>query len=270
MKDPTNILVATDLGVAGDQAIDTGLAWARRYNATLNVVHVVKDHSKRAEVTRTLVERIQSHGVTSGEVHLTEGKPADGILEIAGRTHADLVVLGGREATGARWLFGAVAERVVSHAKIPVLVARPDRAGPILATTDFSEPSMPAVRAAHDLARRTPAPIVIAHCLERASGMDALGMLTNPTGADSEMIEAARAQLQAVCDASRDHDTGRILVGDPAAAILSLSEELPASLIVLASHGRTGVTRLLVGSVAEKVAREAHCSVLVVRLKEPN
>lgn len=265
MKPLTNILVATDLGVAGEQAIETATDWARGHGARLSIVHVLRGRDGHDEAKRTLAAR-----VPDADIHIlpAERKAADGILDVALETSADLIVLGGREASGARWVFGAVAESIVSRARVPVLVARPARPGGILAATDFSEPSLPAVRAAEEVALRTGAAVTIIHCIERVSGVDAISMLTNPLGADPDAVEAARERLRQIANASPEEDDGIVVVGDPATEILRASEDLPASLVVVASHGRTGLARFLVGSVAAKVAREAHCSVLVVRLKE--
>jgi len=262
MKRLTNILVATDLGAAGDQAIEAGREWARRHGARLAVVHVLPERGGHDEANTALAKLLPD-----ADIRVVEGHAADRILDVAIETSADLIVLGGREASGARWVFGSVAEKIVARAQVPVLVARPERPGAILAATDFSEPSLPAVRAAQDVARRSGAPVIIMHCIERASGVDAISMLGNPLGADRDAVEAARERLREICNASPDDDSGKVVVGDPAASILRLSEDLPASLVVVASQGRTGLSRLLVGSVAAKVAREAQCSVLVVRLR---
>jgi nucleotide-binding universal stress UspA family protein len=64
--------------------------------------------------------------------------------------------------------------------------------------------------------------------------------------------------------------TGEIIEGPPAAAIVRDAEAIGAGLVVVGSHGTTGFTRLLLGSVAEKVVRAAPCSVLIARLGYPS
>jgi nucleotide-binding universal stress UspA family protein len=91
-------------------------------------------------------------------------------------------------------------------------------------------------------------------------------MLSNPSGVDRDTVAAARSRLAEMCNVSPEDDSARIVLGEPGVAIVSLAEELPASLVVVASHGRTGFKRLILGSVAAHVAREAACSVLIVRL----
>ena len=60
-----------------------------------------------------------------------------------------------------------------------------------------------------------------------------------------------------------------VLLGEPAHGIADYAQEKKAELIVIPSHGRTGITRLLIGSVAERVVRRAHCPVLVLKRDEP-
>lgn len=251
------ILIATDRGVAGEQAIEAGLRWADRHQAKVIVLHVLKDPSAHDVALAELTQRVAQRG----EVRVVLGDVAEQILAI----DADLVVLGGRDAAGR--IFGRVAERVVSRASVPVLIARAEHRGPIIAATDFSEPSLPAVAAARDISVRSGDPITIMHVIERHTDLDAISSLHNPAGADREEIDEARERLRALVEQSPDEDRAHVTVGDPARSICAYAADVKASLVVVASHGRTGVKRLLMGSVAEKVARDAPCSVLVMRMK---
>lgn len=262
MNEGARILVACDLDPAGDQAIKTAEAWARKYNAPLTILHSTSGRTTREHV----VDRVRELTGREHDVRVTDGAPAEDILETARELSAELIVLGGRAAHGTARVLGSVAERVVAHATVPVLIARADPTLPhILAATDFSEPSLPAVAAAHEIARRFGAPITLLHCVPREQAYTAVDALAAPEGANPEVLSAARARLRAICETSSEHDSSRVVVGDPAESIVQVAEEQHASLVVVASHGRTGLARLVIGSVAEKVLREAPCSVLVVR-----
>lgn len=269
MKTHARILVATDLGVAGDQAIETGAAWSRRYSGTLIVAHVARAGAEAA-ARIALDERVRAVTQQEGvELRVVQGATADSILAVAEEVSADMIVLGGRERSGLRWVFGAVAERVVARSPVPVLVARAEeeRAPHILAATDFSEPSLPAVAAARQVAHELAAPVTIVHCIERDAAHSGIGALTSLEGADPEVLAAARTRLRELCEQSPEKDTSRVLVGDPARSIVDLAEQIKASLVVVASRGRSGVARFVLGSVASRVVRDAPCSVLVVRLR---
>ena len=270
MKTNARILVATDLGDAGDQAIETAVAWSRHFQGAMTVVHVAPHAQGHDQARARLAERIAALTAEADiDLRVTHGAPADQILALADEVSADLIVLGGREAGGMRWIFGSVADRVLTRARIPVLVARPaGNASPhILAATDFSEPSLPAVAAAHEVSRRFSAPVTIVHVIESDDHHSGISALTRQEGADPEVISAARARLREICNQSPETDTSRVVVGDAARNILQLAERLPASLVVVASNGRRGLARFVVGSVAARLVRDASCSVLVVRLR---
>ena len=86
------------------------------------------------------------------------------------------------------------------------------------------------------------------------------------TISDEDRIEATQQQLRSVLDGEKFRDVNlKVLVGDPGHSIADYAQDVEAELIVLPSHGRTGLKRMLIGSVAERVVRLAHCPVLVLR-----
>jgi nucleotide-binding universal stress UspA family protein len=82
-----------------------------------------------------------------------------------------------------------------------------------------------------------------------------------------QLGERTRAAFGAFAPAHEIHFFVHARIGGPASQILQLAEEVGADLILIGSHGRTGVDRALLGSVSEKVAREARCPVLVARAR---
>jgi nucleotide-binding universal stress UspA family protein len=136
----------------------------------------------------------------------------------------------------------------------------------ILHPTDFSESSGPAFELACALARDYSAALVVAHVVPptRVFAPDGIAV-PFPTEEPYE----ARAQLARVRPTVGGVEVEhRLLEGDPAEMILKLAREVRADVIVMGTHGTGGLTRLLVGSVAESVMRKAPCPVLTV--KEPS
>ena len=136
----------------------------------------------------------------------------------------------------------------------------------IVHPTDFSASSAHAFRYACALARDCEARLVIVHAVEPAVPMVGEGGLV----ADEieELREAARNQLDALESPATAVHLERVLRDGPApAVILDVADEYGADLIVMGTHGRTGLRRILMGSVAEMVMRRARCPVLTV--KEP-
>ena len=85
-----------------------------------------------------------------------------------------------------------------------------------------------------------------------------------------EVRAAAASRLKQALESAGGEGEARVLDGSPATAIVQTAEDLPAELVVVGTRGRTGLSRLALGSVAERVIRAAGCSVLVVRLRETN
>jgi nucleotide-binding universal stress UspA family protein len=137
----------------------------------------------------------------------------------------------------------------------------------ILHPTDFSPASGLAFRLASALARDHGARLVVVHVVATPVPVAAEWVCTLPAEIDWEAIEA---RLDRLCPedpaVSREY---RLLEGEAAPEILRLARETEADLIVMGTHGRTGLGRLLMGSVAERVVRAALCPVVTVKGTPP-
>jgi nucleotide-binding universal stress UspA family protein len=194
------------------------------------------------------------------------------IVEQAESRRAALVVVGAHGSSGAgRPALGSVSERVVRYAPCPVRVVRETGPGRhVLAATDFSEPAGRAVRAAAEEARRIGGRLTVLHSLEVASVFAAPlpGTLVVPPMTSEHRARAIADAHSRLSEAVRGLDLEvepLVTDGDAAQDVVGAAESLPARLVVLGTVGRTGFARLLLGSVAETVVRQAPCSVLVVR-----
>lgn len=133
----------------------------------------------------------------------------------------------------------------------------------VLYATDFSEWSRLALQYAASQARASQARLLIVH-VEEVSTATGEGMLH--AGIPREDPEELEQRLQAVVPEDFDGPCEHLLLqGDPAAEVVRAAEDENAEMIVLGTHGRTGLARLLMGSVAEQVVRHAPCPVLIVR-----
>jgi nucleotide-binding universal stress UspA family protein len=132
----------------------------------------------------------------------------------------------------------------------------------ILHPTDFSERSAYALHLACALARDHGARLVLLHVFERPSMVYAEGI----TPAD-DMLNEKKAEFDqlTVPNVGGGIPERRLVEGDPASEILDIAREIAADLIVMGTHGRTGLSRFLMGSVAEQVVRKAGCPVLTVK-----
>jgi nucleotide-binding universal stress UspA family protein len=291
----SKLLCGTDLSEAGNEALRQADREARLHNAELAVVHVlpstypgspmspelleqtlVQREALAAQVIDKILEQLaESSGRTADEVNIQveDGPPAEVIVTVANDLGADLVVVGSSGASGLRRLFlGGVASKVVREAARPVLVARPSPASKRLVLgADFTPPSEKAARVAAEETRRRAASLTVIHSVEVLAPEVALGepaaVPPVPFGAYpvEQMHETARQRLKTLV-ASLDVP-GEIAVADgpPAQAIIAQAQQIDAELVVVGTAGRKGIDRLLLGSVAQAVVRDAPCSVLVIR-----
>jgi nucleotide-binding universal stress UspA family protein len=140
------------------------------------------------------------------------------------------------------------------------------KAKKILFPTDFSHTGDAALELATALARDSGATLLIVHAEEPPmayGGGELYYGLPNPATADLEKM------LQEVKPSDPDVPfESRMITGDPASAIVRLAKEEDVDLIVMGTHGRTGLSRLLMGSVTEAIVRRASCPVLTVKHPE--
>jgi len=168
---------------------------------------------------------------------------------------------------------GDTAPRVARSADSPVLIARPSPAGgDVLAATDFSDPALPAVRAGAAEAQRRGSRLRLLHSLEidDASLLAAAslgGMMPVPPlpdGLEQELERDARERLERALSDTGASGEAVVARKRPGTAIVEAAANPPASLLVVGTRGRSGLGRLMLGSVAESVVGRAPCSVLVV------
>ena len=140
----------------------------------------------------------------------------------------------------------------------------------IVFCTDFSESSRVAGQHAIDLARVFGAPLILIHVLDSWAGFPAYedsvpGELQNVVRAMEEEAKLKLKSLTKEFQKEVGNVTTQCRTGVPAEEIVAAADDASAQLIVMGTHGWTGVKHLLLGSVAEKVLRMAKCPVLVVR-----
>jgi nucleotide-binding universal stress UspA family protein len=227
------------------------------------------------------VNQLRAHGLQASAA-VAQGDPKTVILEHAAKLGADLIVVGAH-GMGAveRFLLGSVSRALLRHAHCSVEIVRQATAGggaglKVLLAVDGSEGSR---RAAESLAARPwPAGTEVQVLSSVELRLSALQAAFEIPALDSGHLEAQRAEAieraEAVIDTARKilEDTGlrtspsiSVLAASPKEIILQEAAAWPAGLIVLGSHGSSGLTRFLLGSTSEAVATHAACSVEVIR-----
>ena len=281
-----DVLIATDGSEGAGAAADYAFELAERYGARLHAVCVVnpydcatvverEEREERArETVDGLAERAGDAGIeATAEVRI--GFPHEELVGYA-TERADLVVMGTHGRSGVqRFLLGSVAEKVVRLSPVPVLTVRTGMAmaeatsfDTVLAPTDGSDPSRAAEDHAVDIASTYGAALHALGVVETA----ALGPDVRSLAVDSLEEAAQRAVdgLLARAEEAGVDATGHVEEGTPHAEILAAIDEYGVDLVVMGTHGRSGIEQFVLGSVAEKVVRAAEVPVLTVHAGEEN
>jgi len=200
------------------------------------------------------------------------GRPAELIEKAAQDLDVDLVVMATHGRTGINRLFlGSIAEHVLRASERPVLSLGPGAAlralKKILCPVDFDPNSIAALNLGRRLAQKYRAAISLLHVVP--TPFEPSEVPVEPSIPEWE--QDARAQLEKAATENLGAKVKHKLVvrrGDPASAILEVEKELRPDLIVMATHGRTGLSHLVLGSVAERTVRESTVPVLTVRERQ--
>jgi nucleotide-binding universal stress UspA family protein len=230
-------------------------------------------------LVESVAERLKSQGfAATGKA--VEGYPASSIVEEAQTLNADFIVLGSHGHGGLeRFLIGSVAKEVLRNAQCSVEIVRPVEPGKekgageparIMLATDGSEYSRAAARSIAERPWKKGTEIRI------LSVLDPFIPAIEPWYGAAHLIEQTLKQRESECEEAVK-SAGKLLAdaglavttmvkeGGPKWRIIEQAQEWQADLLVMGSHGRRGLKRLLLGSVSEVVALHARCSVEVIR-----
>ncbi len=234
---------------------------------------------------KTALDYLAGKAATLGDRNTTVrttvlfGDPAERIVDAS--HDADLIVMTTHGyGSGRRLVYGSVADRVARHAASPVLMLRggdhPLNTEPInriVIALDGSPLSEQALAFAEDLARDLGASMLLIRVLDAEAVQAAVHAGGSPIASYAESAETVgHAMVGYLAEhAARLRDEGiptaiEVPTGDPAHEILATGK--PGDLIVMTSHGRGGIGRWLLGSVAEKLVRQARAPVLLMRSRE--
>ena len=245
------------------------------------------EREEAQKYVHNLVRRFRDRGV---KIHgkVAEGPPAEVILETARTEGATLIAMSTHGRTGlARWALGSITEKVARASTIPLLLVRSFRRTAkgdlepvmaeelpfrrILVPVDGSPTSMSILGPAVKFGQLYGSEVLVLHVETPyvppspvLPGMDVVlpAMVPAPTPSEKDPVteKAAKRFTQAGLQATR-----RTTVGEPAMEILDLSVNRGMDLIALGTHGRSGLSRWAVGSVAERVLRSTEVPLLLIR-----
>ncbi|MCA9456878.1 MAG: universal stress protein [Nitrospiraceae bacterium] len=264
----------------------TGLAKERILKISQQVQEVQKQALEQAREFLGRVEKRVSHQGVQVFPLVKKGFPGEEILKTIHAKDVDLVVLGSRGYSKAKGiLLGSVSQWVLQEAPCSVLIARPmarekkaGRGMKLLLATDGSADSRAAVEFIQNLTLPPSSQITILHVVKKHVFETEQTLIADSRKGDefaklAEELLAIRGregaklleQTRKVLSAPDLHIQERLVFGNPGDEILKAVRYLRADLVVLGSRGSTGVKRVFLGSVSNKVVSGAGCSVAVIR-----
>lgn len=293
------ILFPTDFSRCAEQALAHAVFLAEKYGAEIHVLHVVTLFNDQPsiisnEITETegtirklediaekqldkVVDAKGSDDVKIITATKREISAAPAILEYASDNDIDLIVMGthGRRGLG-HLLLGSAAEEVVRLAACPVFTIRElkepkpvMKVNNILVPVDFSNYSKSALAYSSKIAQSYKAHLQVLHIIEETmhpafSVIGKSSIFDLVPGIRDDSRKRVDKMLEDV-DSAKVKSNVYIQAGRPASDIIKFAKENSTDLIVIATHGLTGLEHMLLGSVTEKVVRMAHCPVFTVK-----
>ncbi len=293
----THVLFPTDFSPSSAPAFRYAIEWAKVFEAQLTLLHVhallpgpdidagiaqkYMDEQRKVarEELETLLAEARQH-VPRASVELLAGLPSEGICRTARDKKCDLIMMGTHGWTGFnRVLFGSVAERVIQKAPCPVL-AIPHRESEevsgihplqilprqVVLPMEFSDCSMDAYEYAVQIAKWFDASLTLVHAIEPLSySLDFT--LTHPLQEKTNREKVEKRLTDFVAVLSKQGLSAGYELVDKATVngILETSAVKQADLIVMGSHGRKGLSRMILGSTACQVLEQSPYPVLTVK-----
>ncbi|MEM7201945.1 MAG: universal stress protein [Planctomycetota bacterium] len=297
MQTPKTIVVPTDFSDLAKFAFPHARALAEAFGAEIVLTHSVPPESYPAyqvvkmtgfpniktEVQNAATAELESYKAEFAGLQVStefrEGRPYACVNGVATDREAGLIVIATHGRGGlTHALLGSTAERVVRTAPVPVLSVHtegtrepldPRQVKRVLVPTDFSDTSRAALKVANWFAG-TDAEIIAVHAFEPPSfPAGPFGILAVDMGAlEAELRAKATEGMEAwMVELRKVHANARGLMpdGDPVEAVVQVAADENADLIIVGTHGHTGLKHLYLGSVAEDIVRRAACPVLTLR-----
>jgi nucleotide-binding universal stress UspA family protein len=289
------ILWPTDFSRCAKQALGHAVHWAKEYGAELHALHAAvllqndsNDFPNEEAVNKQLkdlaahqlsstIQALQGDDLNIKQSQVRGISTAPAILGYARENNIDLIVMGTHGRRGLGHLFlGSVAEEVVRLASCPVLTIREQKTPApvkamkhILVPVDFSEPGQRALVYAKEIAAFYGARLQLLHVIEEA--IHPAFYMANGASVfafQPELKSRAEAEMKKLLKATKGPEVAaalHVVEGRAAIDIVNFAEKNQTDLVVIATHGRTGIEHMLLGSVTEKVVRRAPCPVFTVR-----
>jgi nucleotide-binding universal stress UspA family protein len=282
-----SILLATDFRPASREAAQAAARLGSAFGSRLSLLHVLEPlpswpdaprvfQDQAAEMLRQLAADLAAQNVAVAAPYTEVGSAGDAIVRKAQDIDVDLIVMGaGEQSRFDRFSVGPVAEEVLELAPQPVLAVRPGgpdaRFKKILCPVDQSAASRQGLQNASRLARVFGGHLVVLTVVPTVSWVSAVAATGQLAGAVAEYEGKWRSEFEQFLGGVSFAEVNvqrEVRHGTPDEQIIAAAREHQADLIVMGATGRTGLARVLLGSVTRRVLQQLPCSLLVVKQED--
>jgi nucleotide-binding universal stress UspA family protein len=289
MKLLANILLATDLSPSSEELIQNGVDLAKKFNAKITLIYVLKLNIKDVKIQQFLLssaketlqrirEGIIMNGVQCDTPIVAKGDFYDEIIKEAKVSDVNLILMGSSRKENKTTTLGNITKKVIQKTEIPVWVMKKGKSldiEKILCPVDFSESSTRALKNAIIITKKFNAELIILNVYESEHPYDHwdvnyIGDLTYLK--NTIEIEKVRNQKKFEKYLKKFKLKGInwrsiLLNGFPSNKILNLIKNENIDLLIMGSTGKSGLSKFFMGSVTEKVCREVPCSFITTKKK---
>jgi len=285
MKLLEKILLTTDFSKSSENVVNNAISLVKKIQSKITIINVLPDNIKNEKVMSLLNdaateqlnginEWVNSEGVKTDNPILEYGNHFDVIIQISNKIDANMILIGaGEKLVNDSFQLGTTAEKIIRKSIKPVGVVKNGEQlniKNILCPIDFSPESERALKYAIIIARRFKAELIVFSVNQSTySGELKLKIDWNKQNEQEyiEFIKEFNSFLENInfTDLSWDKE---ITVGEPSSEILKAIIKYESNLVVMGTAGKSGLSRILMGSVTEKVIRKVPCSFVTMKLED--
>ncbi|NUN49124.1 MAG: universal stress protein [Candidatus Brocadiae bacterium] len=275
---PMTFVVPFDGSERSEMAIPYAVELARRCGGGVRVLRVMQSAIEGSSLPVSLQQTMRKRSQV--ELARAVGRHADGDIDVKGiskmgnvmdeitgaAVDASIVVMTTNGRTGLdRWVMGSVAEAVIRRVAVPVLIIRPPEKTSVAAARQGAGRILTDVLIPLDGSATADAALSVVPGLGREIRFHLLTVLS-PGGPDPARVSSVlTAAAKRLTDGGHTVATATVEAPSPAKAIVDYAQKQGCSMIAMATHGRSGLSEIFLGSVTDRVLRTTGVPVLVVR-----
>ena len=281
------ILLPTDFSRSSDDTVNWAVTLSKVFDSEIILVHVLPDDTNLEMAMDTMMLKKGAHNqlndirkkigrnwVKTAEPIIVKGSPFDRIVQLADSFDVNLILMGsGEKESGDKFKLGITADKVIRKSTKPVWVIKQGVLSPIkkiLCPVDFSTPSFRALKNGIHLARKFKAELMVLNIVapinENLTGLDL--QFAKAVENISKIQHSHYSLFLENFDFHNVNWSKETCFGEPFKEILKVISEQNSDLLVMGTTGKTGLNKILKGSVTEKVIREVPRSFITMKSED--